>query len=314
VKPRAALRSLGAAARGLRIERRLHVAPGKRSYLAARRSERFVLRVDEPDAPDLGLDRGTEARVLRAVGAAGVGPALVACRLQAPAVFLLRYAPGRAWTAADLDDPRRLAQFAALLREVHAVPTAGLRRLDLAAAAARYARLATRQSRLNRSGVGATPVATLAAQVRALLAEARDPAAPLALCHNDPIAANLVGLRRPLLIDWEYAAVGDPLFDLAVIVEHHRLRARSARCLLAEYFGGTTAIPATRLALFRAIYRRILRLWQLAHDASRDRPLNQGVKAASSAGRESGPEAAGCRGLLTGRPRLSPSRYVINEL
>jgi thiamine kinase len=271
VKPRAALRSLGVVARGLRIERRLHVAPGKRSYLAARHGERFVLRVDEPDAPDLGLDRRAEARVLRAVGAAGVGPALAACRLQAPAVFLLRYAPGRAWTAADLEDPRRLAQLAALLREVHAVDATGLPHLDLVEAAARYACLATRQSRLNRSGVGATPVATLVARVRALLAEAHSPAAPLALCHNDPIVANVVGLRRPLLIDWEYAAVGDPLFDLAVIVEHHRLRARSARCLLAEYFGGTAAIPTTRLALYRAVYQRILRLWQLAHDAGRDR-------------------------------------------
>ena len=26
-----------------------------------------------------------------------------------------------------------------------------------------------------------------------------------------------------MLIDWEYAGIGDPFFDLAVVVQHHRV-------------------------------------------------------------------------------------------
>ena len=34
------------------------------------------------------------------------------------------------------------------------------------------------------------------------------------LCHNDINPANLLG-KKPWLIDWEYAALGDPAFELA---------------------------------------------------------------------------------------------------
>ncbi len=133
-----ALARLGAAARGARVTGLLHRAAIKCSYRVEQGGERFVLRVDETLARDLQLDRRAEARILDAAFRGGVGPELVAADFRAPAVLLLRYLPGRAWTPADLRDRHRLAQLADLLRRVHAIRVPGPA-LDLAAAARRYA-------------------------------------------------------------------------------------------------------------------------------------------------------------------------------
>jgi aminoglycoside phosphotransferase (APT) family kinase protein len=244
----------------------------KRSYLVERGGARFVLRVDEPLARQWRLDRRGEARVLATAFDAGVGPELVAADFRAPTVFLLRYLPGRAWTPAELREHRRLEQLAGLLRRVHAIRVPGPP-LDLAAVAERYAR---------RAGGRAAPV--MAQEVRLLLGQVATTVAPTAqiqagsarcgsdgsrdrfsLCHHDPIPANIVGLRHPRLIDWEYAGPGDPLFDLAAVARHYRLPARGARFFRAAYFGGSAAGPAgDALGAWEEIYDRIVLLWEAA--------------------------------------------------
>lgn len=250
MSPEAALRRLGRFARGVRIVRPLHAGRIKQSYLIERAGERLVLRVDGAAVRALGLNRRVELQVLRAAARAGVGPAPIAWHTQAPAVLVMRYVPGRSWRASDLTDPYRLQQLGGLLRRVHAV-AAPLPALDLERALARYARCA------------AEPEAReLAAEAGRLLARLQP--REEALCHHDPIAPNLVGLRRPLLIDWEYAARGDPLFDLAVISRHYALSDEQVRILLTAYGQCLSGQGLRRLAAFGALYDRVAMLWLLA--------------------------------------------------
>jgi thiamine kinase-like enzyme len=67
-----------------------------------------------------------------------------------------------------------------------------------------------------------------------------------------------------VLIDWEYAGPAEPLFDLAVVAEHHRLPAARARILLAAWAGGAGKGDWERLQGLRAAYRDLRRLWSLA--------------------------------------------------
>lgn len=270
--PAQALARLGAAARGLRVTRRLHRAITKESYLAERRGERFVLRIDGPGALHLGLDRRAEARILRLVHTAGVGPELVAASFRAPAVLLLRYLPGRAWTGADLSDRQRLGQLAGLLRRVHAIRVPGPP-LDFDAVGKRYQRLARARSGPSRDpGLGLKPlppgpVERLSwerPQPRPEVGDEVPPTTAVSLCHHDPIAPNIIGLRTPRLIDWEYAAGGDPLFDLAAVIGHHRLRASAAQYFLQAYFGSAATVPRQPLAEQGRRYARIVRLWEQA--------------------------------------------------
>ena len=59
---------------------------------------------------------------------------------------------------------------------------------------------------------------------------------PSALCHNDLNPKNtLMDDEKLWFIDWEYSGVGDPLFDLAVVVKSHNLDERQMMLLLSSY-------------------------------------------------------------------------------
>jgi thiamine kinase-like enzyme len=67
-----------------------------------------------------------------------------------------------------------------------------------------------------------------------------------------------------VLIDWEFAAPGDALFDLAVVVQHHELGNDLAGVLLQAYLGRPpTTTEQSRFGAQRAFYRDLLSLWNL---------------------------------------------------
>jgi thiamine kinase-like enzyme len=58
-------------------------------------------------------------------------------------------------------------------------------------------------------------------------------------CHNDLLAANFIhDGERPWIVDWEYAGMGDPCFDLANFAVNNGLDEAGERELLAAYGGG----------------------------------------------------------------------------
>jgi aminoglycoside phosphotransferase (APT) family kinase protein len=242
-----ALARLGRFSRGITPLRALRLGPLKSSYLVARGAERFVVRIDHSPAAALGLDRAVELRVLQTAAHAAVAPEPVAWEIRAPAILVTRYVAGRNWRPADLRDGGRLAQLGALLRRVHGVAAPDVPVLDLGRALRRYARQA------------AVP------EAREIVADAQSLLVRLqprcdGLCHHDPIAANIVGFRRPMLIDWEYAGQGDLLFDFAVLIRHHGLPASRLRALCGRL------VPSIkrRLEGFEALYDRVRLLWLLA--------------------------------------------------
>ena len=239
-----------------RVVEPLAGGPVSDSYLVERAGERFVLRIDHDVAAALGLDRQAEAGILAHVASAGLGPAPVFSNPE-KGILIMRYLDGRAWTAGDLDDAGQIRKLAALLRTVHALEPYG-RPLDLSGVIDRYARLI------------ATPAADeTAADARRLLRELDDPSAPHCLCHGDPNGANVIEGQGLLLIDWEYAGVGDPLFDLATLAEHHGFDEHRSALLLDAYDGTESATSRERFARFRTLYRSVLELWTAAVEGLR---------------------------------------------
>ena len=75
---------------------------------------------------------------------------------------------------------------------------------------------------------------------------------------------NIIGCGPVRLIDWEYAAVGDPLFDLAVVVRHHQLPAPIAGGFLRAYMGTPDRVTSERFEAFCQLYDLLSELWYLA--------------------------------------------------
>ncbi|MDH4022707.1 MAG: phosphotransferase family protein [Gammaproteobacteria bacterium] len=219
-----------------------------------------VLRIDEPGARRLGLDRHAEPGVLRSAAAAGLGPPV----LHADAdrgLLLTGWLPGQVWTAADLNDPGNLERAAALLRRLHATPLPAPV-VDLGDAIARYA------------AVAGPPCADLALRAHRQLARSLSAETePLCFCHNDPTPGNFIALQGGdlRLIDWEYAGLCYRGFDLAGLAVGAGLATDQVRRLLTAYRGRPpTPVECDRHRSWEVLCRTVGRLWQAALGARPD--------------------------------------------
>ena len=231
-----------------RVVEKLAGGPSSDSYLLERDAERFVLRIDTDIAAALGLDRVTETAILTFVSRAGIGPAPEYTDVE-EGIMVTRYVEGRAWTEKDLQDRNRIQNLAALLRQLHALEPQG-RVFDIVEKVDCYART-----------INTADGHKLADGTRQLLRELNDPLAPQCLCHNDLSSANIIEGRGLTFIDWEYAAIGDPMFDLATIAEHHHFDKLRTKTLLDAYFDTACKDDIDRLHRYRFLYRNLLVLW-----------------------------------------------------
>ena len=237
----------------IKLVRRLGGGGGwNETWLAARGDERLIVRFDTPAVRLLGLDRAAELGVLRSIRGRGIGPEPVFAD-PGRGLLVTRELPGRACTPAMLRSPQMLRDLGSLLRRLHetVAPPSAAAPLGLARSLAEYA-----------AAVGGVRARTAARSgMRSLNAAAGSRRSP-ALCHNDPVMQNVLRGRSLRLIDWEFAAPGDPLFDLAVVVGHHGLHEEHARILLAAARGRVRASDWRALAHLVDSYRHLRALWE----------------------------------------------------
>jgi thiamine kinase len=238
---------------GARSVERLMDGPTNASYLVERNGEQFVLRLDKPEAARLGLNRENERVVCQAIAEAGLTPPYLHFD-PAAGVALRPFITGRSLCRDDLLEPRMLQRLADVLRRLHRLPAVGAP-FDAAGAVRRYA-----------AQLANPEAAALAEQAAGLLAGiGRHSAAP-ALCHNDLVAENMLDTEEGglQLIDWEYAAIGDPYFDLAVVARHHDLAPSLSQLLIEAYLQrAPSREESARFALQCRFYDALLALWNL---------------------------------------------------
>ena len=226
--------------------------PTNTTWLVTQAGERHVLRLDKPAAVGLGLDRAGEQAVCAAVAAVGLGPRYTWFDTAA-GVCLRPFVDGASLAADDLRDRRTLVGLGAALRRLHALPAVG-RPFDPLAAARRYA-----------DQLGTPHAAGLARRAEGILTAA-PPHPSAVLCHNDLVAENIIRVPGPglVLIDWEYAGMGDPYFDLAVVIRHHGLADDLAGHFLGSYLArAPLQAERSHLAHQCDFYGVLLDLWNL---------------------------------------------------
>jgi thiamine kinase-like enzyme len=185
--------------------------------------ECFVLRVGGNDTRLLGIDRKVEYEASRAAWALGIAPEVVSY-LEPEGYLVTRFAEGESGGVT-------VPEAAALLARLHAGPAIPgsfdpFRVVEAYAATARAA------------GV-APPFGYAKARALAGRIERRLGRVELRPCHNDLLPANFIrGPERLWLVDWEYAGMGNPAFDLANFAVNNGLDESADRALLGAYGGG----------------------------------------------------------------------------
>lgn len=220
------------------------------------RTERdaVIVRASNRSEETLRIDRMSEARVLAAVAAAGIGPEVLVCD-PARHVLVTRDL-GRTWSADDARVAGNIERIARLLRRLHALPApTGVRTVDLVETMRGYLKSLDERGRQT----AATAQRTRERGEHAALALRQHAVA--CLCHNDVHHLNVVDGDTLRLIDWEYSGIGEPMFDLASICVYHQYDRAERERLLDAYGAGVGATAIHRLELACWLFDYIRELW-----------------------------------------------------
>jgi thiamine kinase-like enzyme len=214
---------------------------------AAGTTDRWVIRLAGNDTHLLGISREVEHAATVAAAGVGVGPEVTAF-IRPEGYLVTRFIVGTPVTDEAVHQPVTLRRVADSLRRVHDGPAIPGLFVPLRIADAYRALAIVR-------GVAIPLEYDLASAIGRRI-EMACLANPLELrpCHNDLLNANFIddGVRIRI-IDWEYAGMGDPFFDLGNFSINHELTASEDEVLLAAYDGEVRPSRLARLTLMRVV-------------------------------------------------------------
>jgi thiamine kinase len=241
------------------------------SYRVERDGRVYSMRL-AAGAPELGVDREWECRVLQCAARAGLAPAIACCE-PSRGVLVAEWSGGRAWTAEELRLPGNIRALTGLLRRVHALPVPSpARMMSPTAWIAHYRGAATRRAAAQ-GGMQPAPssAAASAAAASAGLCGAANahleklaaiPSPHPVLCHSDVHRLNVSAGERLVLLDWEYAHLSDPYWDLAAWIANTDGTEGFAADVLAGYLERPAdGHESERLRLLTWLYDYVCLLW-----------------------------------------------------
>jgi thiamine kinase-like enzyme len=231
------------------------------SYRVERSGRVYSMRL-AADVLELGVDREWECKVLQCAAQAGLAP-VIACCEPSRGILVAEWTSGRAWAAEELRQPGNIRALTGLLRRVHALQIPKPARIMSPAAwIVHYGGAATRRAAA-RAGMQPAVSAGLRGAADARLEElAEMPSARSVLCHSDMHRLNLAAGERLVLLDWEYAHVSDPYWDLAAWIANNDGTASFAADVLADYLERpAVGHESERLRLLTWLYDYVCLQW-----------------------------------------------------
>jgi thiamine kinase-like enzyme len=229
-----------------------------KNYLVTDRGQKFVVRIGR-DIPVHGVMRFNELSASRAAFEAGISPEVVYAEVGA---LVLRFIEGRALSPELVRDPALLPGIVDLIKRCHdEVPRflcgpvlmfwvfhiirGYASELKSSAYAALLPQLIERAKRLERE-VGAVSIV---------------------FGHNDLLAANFIDDGKRLwLIDWDYAGLNSPLFDLGGLASNNQFDAAQTQFVIERYFGTHDAQLERRLAAMKCASLLREAMWSMVSE------------------------------------------------
>jgi thiamine kinase-like enzyme len=210
-----------------------------RNYRATLGGGDYVIRLPGKDTGLLGIDRGAELLATRAASKLGVAPA-VAGALEDCLVteYVTCQAVDRSEVAAGA------AEIALALRRFHDCDLRLPTRFWVPDLLDDYAEIVRRRG-------GSIDASYTAALTAARRIERALPLTALRPCHNDLLTGNIIRARDGgglMIVDWEYAGMGDPRFDLGNLSVNNDFDEQADERLLSAYHGAPPT-DAQRAAL-----------------------------------------------------------------
>lgn len=261
--PPAALASVPGLERGaapLRAER-LEGGVVNESWRIDTPNGRFVLRIDGPASHRPGVDRRRERTLHEIAASAGIAPRALVWD-ETAGVQVREFIDGRVWSERDLENPAQLQRLGERLAKLHALDAPrAIALFDPEACALQYLRS------IEATGAATALASGVVAAVRGAAEIVAARGARAAIIHGDLAHGNLIDAgsdgARLMLLDWEYAQVADPVYDVACALAYCE-PARSHSELLLQAAGLAAGHADRRLSEAVRVYEGLTWLWHRA--------------------------------------------------
>jgi thiamine kinase-like enzyme len=210
-------------------------------------SQSFVVRLSGKDTELLGIDRAAEHQAATAAARAGVAPEVVEYLPELRAL-ITRFVEADPLPPEDLERREVLEQVVRSVKSIHAMGRI-TSTFDAFGVVRDYRRVAEEHGVHVPDEYGSA--LAFADRIERAFGRAPIPARP---CHNDLLNANfLVQEGRVLIVDYEYAGMGDLFFDLGNLSINNGISEDAQMLLLELYFGRVTRAHVARLKLMRVM-------------------------------------------------------------
>lgn len=232
-----------------------------RNFRVEVEEEVFVVRLAGIDTHLLGIDRASEYAAGRTAAAAGVGPGIFKY-LPHLGCLITHFVQGTSIPTEDLEREEILGSVVGSIRALHACPTIPST-FPVFRICENYARLASER------GVAVPKEWDEAHAIGARIESAVNRAPMVSVpCHDDLLNANFL-LEGPhtWIVDYEYAGMGDPFFDLGNLSINNGLSEEAQSTLLRLYFGAPRDVHRARLALMRIVSDMREAMWGVLQQA-----------------------------------------------
>ena len=232
------------------IERRLGLGRTNSSYLMRADGRELVLRLNNSAGVELGIDRRREQQILLQVSAAGIAPE-VCYNNPDEGILITEYIRGQHWQGGCNPGPGQRDRLLQLMDRIHGI-TPELPRFDYMQQAESYWRALTARGPVNDPDLSFN-LNLERQRMLPLLQEFQSTCQCQALCHHDPVPANIIDADgRLYMIDWEYAGSGCRGFDYAAL---------SAECQLSRQQWQSAGVQCDQ-RLAGEVYQYLCYLWQ----------------------------------------------------
>jgi len=222
------------------------------NYVVDLGDERVVVRVPGNDTHLLGIDRSNEVVAGGLAAAIGVGPEVLATD-EATGCIVFRFIDGRPISTTELAEEPMLRLFAETLRRVHHAGTTPTIWNP-------YEVIRDHRDVAGARGVVAPFDLSAALAVLERIEDVR-PFRATVLGHNDLLNANFLFDDRLRIVDWEYAGMSDPFFDLANVSVNNGFPLDAEITLLRHYVGDVSEPVVSTLHLMQIVSELREAMW-----------------------------------------------------
>ena len=252
------VRSLAGARRVLALEGGIT----NRNYRVDLVDRSVVVRLSDPQATDLAIDRENEYLNSVAAASAGAAPGVVEYQPGA-GILVVEWIDGTTLTEADVRDAANLPRIAQACRMLHAGPDFA-QPFDMFQIQARYLTLV--RERGYRLPARYEEFGPQVARMQAVIRRSRESLVP---CNNDLLAANLVDDgERIWIIDYEYSGMNEASFEIGNIWSESTLPPDLLDVLVEAYWGQATHALIARARLWALISKYGWMLWASIQQAT----------------------------------------------